>query len=328
VRLLLLVHLNDSDRCTICAVETNLATHMVTVWHRGKAKVDRLLSKSKANHLPDKSKVNHLGEAHKPVRPFPLPYEIVAMIIAHAYDLDTLKACSLTCRSWYTAAVPLLHYTLTLTGCEPQADRIQLDTLSELHELGLIPLVRQIQAKQSRGWGWFVPRAFNDPHLRYFSALTNVHTLRLRDLDIHLFIPGVERYFGHFSPTLRSIALSDPHCTPRQLAHFLSLFTNLDNIEIWNTYAYIPDKTVPDMELVPFSAPKLRGRLILGDVSWTETWIHLITLCDGLRFRYLDLRWSGSCTPALLKACAETLETVRFNTTDSEFCMGLSTGLS
>ena len=250
------------------------------------------------------------------------------MIITHAYDLDTLKACSLVCRSWYAAAAPLLHHTLTLAGCGPQVNRTQVEILFELHELGLIPLVRQIQVKQSRGWGWFVPRTFNDLHLRYFSAFTNVHTLRLRDLDIHDFIPGIERYFEHFSPTLRSVALSDPHCTPRQLSHFLSLFTNLDNIEIQNTYTYIPDKTIPDTELVPFSAPKLRGWLLLGDVCWAETWTHLITLCGGLRFRYMELCWGGSCTPTLLEACAETLETVRFDTTDSEFCVDPSADLS
>ena len=316
VRLLPLV-LYGSDYCTICTVGANLTTHMVTVWQWGKTKVNRLLCKSKTDHLLDKAGIDHL------------PYEIVAMTIAHfTYNLDALKACSLTCRSWYTAAVPLLHHTLTLTGCGPQTNHTQLEMLSELHEFGLIPLVRQIRVEQSRGWGWFVPWALNDLHLCYFSAFTNVHTLRLQDLGIHNFIPGIERYFEHFSPTLRSIALSDPRCTPQQLSHFLSLFTNLDNIEIQNTYTYIPDKSIPDTELVPFSVPKLRGWLLLGDVSWAETWTNLITLCGSLRFRYMDLRWSGSCTPTLLEACAETLETVRFDTTDSEFRTSSSTGLS
>jgi len=72
---------NDSDLCAVCTVGTNLTARMVTVWHRGKSGVNCLL-----------------GKAYKPTCPFPLPYEIVEMIIAHlTRDLRTLKACSLIC---------------------------------------------------------------------------------------------------------------------------------------------------------------------------------------------------------------------------------------
>ena len=300
-----LVHVNGSDFCPR-AIGTSLTTRVVTVWHRSRARVSHLLGKASSE----------VCITHKLSRPFPFPYEIVEMIIARIHDLHTLKMCSLTCRSWYSAAAPLLHHTLTLTwGGVP----------SELHELGLIPLVKQIRVIQPRGGAWFVPGAFNDLHMPYFSAFANVRTLRLQELDIYLFIPDIKRYFEHFSPTLRSIALSNPHCTPRQLSHFLSFFKNLDNIEIQNTYTYIPGATITDTELVAFPAPRLRGRLLLGDFSLVKTWTHLNTLCGGLRFRYMDLRWSGSCTPILLEACAETLEIVRLDTTDSEFCASSST---
>jgi hypothetical protein len=44
-----------------------------------------------------------------------LPHAIVEIIIAHTVDdLGALQVCSLTCHSWYIAAVPHLHHTLTL----------------------------------------------------------------------------------------------------------------------------------------------------------------------------------------------------------------------
>lgn len=59
------------------------------------------------------------------MRPFPsqFPYNIVEMIIAYVtYYPYSLKAYSLTYRSWYTAAVSHLDRTLTLTGDIPHVD--------------------------------------------------------------------------------------------------------------------------------------------------------------------------------------------------------------
>jgi hypothetical protein len=146
------------------------------------------------------------------------------MIITHtARDLNTLKAFSSTCRSWYIAAAPHLHHTLTLRDDMLSTTHSELKPLSKLHHLGLVPLVKEIRVDQ---WHerWFVPQEFSRRDLRYFSAFANVGTLIFRSLDISHFIPGIECYFCHFSPTLRSIALFKPCCTPRQLSNFLSLF--------------------------------------------------------------------------------------------------------
>jgi len=282
---------------------------MVTVWSRSKSKIHRLLSK-------------------KSTRLFPLPYEIVAAIIAHfEYDLRTLQACSLTCRSWYTVTASHLHPSPILARDRSRINLTQQKPLSELHELGLLDFLEKLRVKRLCK-SWLISHAPNHPDIHHFFTLANVHTLKLEYVDIQSFIPGVEQYFKHFSPTLRSIALLSPRCTPRQLSHFLTLFLNLDNIEIQDAHTYILNKTIPDKELVPFSTPKLRGGLILRDFSWAETCTHLITFCGGLRFRYIRLPWNESYTRMLLEECAETLETVRFDTNDSEFCMVSSTDLS
>jgi len=255
---------------------------------------------------------------------FRLPYEILEMIIAHlTCDLGALKACSLTCRSWYIVAAPHLHHTIILGGYEPSAVYRKLKPLSKLHKLDLMPLVREIRVRQWVGMdGWFLPQAFSRRDLGYFSAFSNVQTLVFQRLQLDRFIPDIERYFGSFSPSLRSIELFKPCCTPRQLSHFLSFFPNLDNVNVQHTRTSIPDtivpsKTIPDEELVLFSAPKLRGRLALRNFRWVETWTHLITLCGRPQFRHVDLRGSASCAPLLLEACSETLETLRFNATGS-----------
>jgi len=147
-------------------------------------------------------------------------------------------------------------------------------------------------------------------------------------VEIYHFIPDSEHYFGGFLPTLRSIALSSPCGSHRQLSYFLSLFPNLDDVEVCAQDTCHPKDTVSNAQLVSISTPKLRGRLALFNFYWVETWTHLIALC-GLRFRHMDLRGSIGCAPVLLRACAETLETLRFNATEGWlFCLDISTDLS
>ena len=299
------VRMNDSNLCAVRTIGTSLSARVATIWYRGKVKVDRLLGD------PPGTRITHEQIHH-------FPYEIMEMIIAHLiHDLDALKACSLTCCSWYIFMVPHLHHTLTLKR-ERRGDpnsppaRARLKPLSKLYQLGLAPLVKEIRVEQRRDTiRWFIPKAFGHRDLRHFSAFTNVRTLRLQEPDINRFIPGIKRHFGHFSPTLRSITLYNPHCTPQQLSHFLSSFSNLDDIELRCSVTFYARPT----KLVPFSspAPKLRGRLALYGFHWVETWNHLIASCGGLWFRHIDLREEASCAPILFEACAETLETLRFN---------------
>ena len=300
---------------------------MVTVWHQGKSGINRLLY-----NAPPDTHAAHESTCR-------VPYDIVEMILTHLIrDLGALKACSLVCRSWYTTAVPHLRRTLTLRSDRsgsvgdklgPGSTRDKLKPLSRLHERGHIPLVQEIRVVQSYGASpWFVPQVFNHRDLRYFSAFTNVRTLVLQGLRIDHFIPGIESYFKHFTPTLQSITLSDPCCTPRQLSHFLSLFSNLDDIEIVRASTHTPKTAIPDTELALFSVPKLRGRLVLYDFRWVEALTDLIISCGGLRFRYMNLNWVGSCAPVLFEACAKSLETLRFYASEglvSEYsCVGFA----
>ena len=306
-----LSHTNGSDFCVVRVIGTNVSARAATAWHQGKASIDPLLY-----NAPPEIHTAHESTCR-------VPYDIVEMILTHlTRDLSALKASSLVCHSWYTAAVPHLHRTLTLENDRSDfvgdeqgmgSTRDKLKPLSRLYERGHIPLVQEIRVMKSYGTSpWFVPQAFTHCDLRYFSAFTNVRTLVLQGLRIDHFIPGIECYFKHFSPTLQSITLIDSCYTPRQLSHFLSLFSNLDNIKIVSRSTRTPQTTIPDTELVPFSVPKLGGRLVVYDFHQVEVWRDLITSCGSLRFRYMNLHWVGSCAPVLFQACAKNLETLRF----------------
>ena len=79
-----LIHVDGSY---VCVVGINFSNHVVIIWHRGKAKIDRLLG----NAPPETC------TAPEPTCRF--PSEIVDMIIVHlTKNLDTLKACSLAFR--------------------------------------------------------------------------------------------------------------------------------------------------------------------------------------------------------------------------------------
>jgi len=156
-----------------------------------------------------------------------------------------------------------------------------------------------------------MPQAFFSSHLGDFSAPANLRTLKIQSMEIHRFIPNLKLYFEHLSLTLRSITLHDPRCTLPQLSHFLSFFSNLDDIEIWPGAIHIPDPTVLGTELVSSPTPKLRGRLVLYDFSWVETWTHLSS--GGPRFRHMDAMWTYNTPARPIGGVRETLENPRLN---------------
>ena len=131
-----------------------------------------------------------------------------------------------------------------------------------------------------------------------------MQSLTVQDFFINIIVPTPVQYFGHLSPTLRSLTLDEPHCTSLQLSHFISLFPNLDNVIIRD---FEPLENYIDQTFIPLSTPKLGGKLVLvsSDVVWVE---HLAVAC-GLRFKSIHAGGVVGHVPSLLAACAETLET-------------------
>lgn len=240
-----------------------------------------------------------------------LPYELVEMIIDHLiYDIPTLKACSLLGNCWYIVAAPHIHRTFVIRG----GKRCNLKTIPKRRERGLLHLTQEIQIRQYPGGpNWFRLEFFRRLDARHFFAFDNIQSLSVQCLDISGFLPRPHHYFHRLSPTLRSLTLDTPLCTPRELYMFISLFPNLDDIEI-RSYTR-PEYGYPDRALVPYHIPKFQGQLTLRSFYMAEVWQYLAAPC-GLRFRSIHFHPVPSYAPFLFAVCAETLETLRIEPYD------------
>jgi len=184
---------------------------------------------------------------------------------------------------------------------------MHLSPLASLHKLGLSPFVKQVQFTGAIFTDpWVVPAIFNSWSLRHFRALVNLQDLTIADPDFSKFPMGAGKYFGHFSPTLRSVALSRPNGTRRQLLDFFRLFPKLDDIKI-SYYRATPEAhEALDTQLIPIRGG-LRGRLILKEFDEQGLLKDMIVAFGGMRFTSMDLQ-NARGVRLLLEACAGTLE--------------------
>lgn len=240
------------------------------------------------------------------------------MIIAHlAFDTTTLKACAATCFTWYNIAIPHLYHTLTLRQSRPDELRQYPELLESMHKLGLLRFVKQLRFEKSGEHRdpWVTPDVLSSRSMQHLRALVDLQDLTIADLDLSKFSEGAGPYFGHFAPTLRSVALGYPRGTRRQLLAFLKLFPKLDDISISYYHAGTAAHEALDPRLVPIGGG-LRGRLILKGFSDEGLLRDIIVAFGGMRFTSINLqdaRWAR----LILNSCADTLETVRIHPGDT-----------
>ena len=158
------------------------------------------------------------------------------------------------------------------------------------------------------GIPWLSPTIFDSESLQHFRALKDLQDLTIADLDFSEFPMGVGKYFGHFSPTLRSVALSAPRGTRRQFIGFLRLFQNLDDVKILDYHTWAEEHEALDTLLVPLEG-RLRGRLTLERFGDEQLLKDLIVAYGGMRFTSMYLH-NVQGMQLVLEACADTLETV------------------
>jgi len=246
-----------------------------------------------------------------------LPQEIIRIIIAYiTYDTHTLRACTLTCYSWYIAAVPHLHYSLSIETRSLDGMVWWPNPLWYMYRLGLLPLVRELHVVDKRFYSGvrLSKRLFNFRVLRPFLTFTNVRELEIAFLDIPSFLPGIQRYFGHFPPTVRSLTLREPRGSRREIIYFIGLFQYLQDLELRYDIAK-PEEPADDPTLTPSFIPPLRGWLTLFCFTRVDLLKDMIDLFGGIRFRYMHLR-NVDGMRFLLDASAKTLEVVVLDPTD------------
>ena len=145
--------------------------------------------------------------------------------------------------------------------------------------------------------------------------MTNLQELAIDHLNLGEFIPKLRRCFGHFSPTLRSLALKEPEGSCRQIIYFVGFFQRLEDLKLLfepGLFACHPQEQPIDfLTPAPCFTPPLRGQLTIRFYKHLELFKLMINLFDGLRFHSLDLLPSVDGTQLLFDACAGTLETLR-----------------
>jgi hypothetical protein len=254
-----------------------------------------------------------------------LPQEIVEIIIGNLfYDPFSLRVCCLICYSWYIAATRHLHSTLVAPTYRKCGSKKLWwpDSFRSMHKLGLFPLVKKFWIRGMRndpnsyGPATFSPNLFDRQTLRQFSSLTNVQELGIDYLDIPSFMLKIQRYFGHFLPTLRSLALREPKGSCRQIIFFIGLFQHLEDLRFRYDSLVFQEEPTDDPTLVPLFVPPLRGRLKLSYFTRVGILEGIIDMFGGIRFRHMDL-FVVDGRRLLLDASAETLETLRFYVTDA-----------
>jgi len=247
-----------------------------------------------------------------------LPFELVESIIAYLiYDTCSLRACTLTCYSWYIAAVPHLHHTLVVSTFSLLGQREILPLLLlEKKKLGLLPLIKTL---------WMYGHIYeaslsysrwpaNLPNLLPWFPLNSVSRLRIDYLDIPRFLPRVRWSFMYFLPTLRGLALKEPKGSRREVIYFIGLFKHLHDLKLLHGYTNSPEASAGDMTLVPSFVPPLRGLLTVRHPR-VGLLKDMIDLFGGFRFRHMDL-FGVDGVQILLGACAKTLESVVLQPSD------------
>ena len=189
----------------------------------------------------------------------------------------------------------------------------------EANKLGLLPLVKSFGI---RGTNTLDLLEFSSKYLhkrstlRSFSKLTNVRELRLDFLDIPSFMPKIRDYFGHFLPTVLSLALRIPQGSRRQIIFFIGMFHRLEDLQLLYDEAYLPDEEPADDPTPdPPSVPPLRGSLTMGCLTRVGILEDIIDLFGGIRFRRMDLFYVCGMR-LLLDASVNTLETLRLYPND------------
>ena len=247
-----------------------------------------------------------------------LPQEIIRSIINYiAYDTYTLRACTLTCYSWYIAAAPHLHYAHAIETRSLDQRVWRPNPLWSMYMLGLLPLVRKLQVIDN-GYHhhvWLSKTLFNRCVLHPFLAFTNLRKLEMDFLDIPSFLPNIRRYFGHFPPTVRSLTLREPKGSRREIIYFIGLFQHLQDLGFRYGWGGSKKEPADDTTLTPPFIPPLRGWLTLCGFARMGLLKDMINLFGGIRFRFMSLH-SVCDTRIPLDACAETLEVLLLEPTD------------
>ena len=259
-----------------------------------------------------------------------LPRELIDEIMRYN-DLQRLKSCSLTSRTLYSAARPLVHRRMVLGMRSAvrgsRLERLPLYTsnhvdvfyaryLSAAEESGLLHhnYVREVDLDLS----------FSNPEnflqLQQLRALRAVHTLAVSSLNLHWILPIFDRCFSQFVPTLQSLSLQKTRCKDaHQFMEFVCRFLCLDDLELVNPrgldHSRFTDAPPGSEGPQPQHPLPLGGYLVINGTGPLVQC--LLDLPGGIRFRSIKTSSHLRDLAKLLVACSSTLEVLNIDCIDS-----------
>ena len=244
-----------------------------------------------------------------------LPQEVLEIIIAYlSYYAPSVWACSLTCHSWYTAAVPHLYPTLRLVFDHKNQRFEWSNPIWSMQMPNLFPFVTSVWVGRCLE-NLASPRLPDSYTLSKFPALNNIHTFTIAKLEIPGSMRCIQHSFGHSLSNVRSLSLIAPKGTCRQIIFFVGLFRNLENLLLKEPD--IREREPGDLALIPPFTPPLQGRLTARSIASPSLFKDMIDLFGGIRCYYLDV-YDVCETQLLLTACAETLQALCLDPLDPQ----------
>jgi hypothetical protein len=257
-----------------------------------------------------------------------LPQEIVDRIIFMlGNDLESLKACSLTCKAMFISTRRFIHRRIRLTSEKNwelltlrekqryiRGDRhgIAVKVLSGIAAHGLLPYGRQLSINIYKNFTPDNLQPFND-HFQRFDRIQELSIYWLHTPD---FLEQFDTFFANFVPTLRSLHLDTPTGNTRDILDFICRFPNLDDLTFRVSSQDSHDWRIWRSALLPAvkEMPPFRGKLKLHCVGeWRSPMLQqLISLPGKRRFRFIDFRGCPFKTveQPVVDACSGSIETL------------------
>ena len=124
-------------------------------------------------------------------------------------------------------------------------------------------------------------------------------------LDVPKFTATLRRYFRHFLPTVRPLALREPGGSRRQIIYFLGLFRRPEDFKLHYDVVDYWEEPVDVLTLTPPFGPPFGGRLMMTCFTRVDVLKDMIRLFRGIRFHSMDT-FNVYEIRLLFDACAET----------------------
>ena len=257
-----------------------------------------------------------------------LPQELIDYIFFMlGDDLQSLKACSSTCKLMFVSARRIIHRKIylssdknweLLTFPERQqylsGDRLGLAVkmLPEIASRGVLPYARQLFINLE--WD-FTPTNLQ-PFNHHFQCFDRIQELNISRLDTPGFLESFDTYFANIVLTLHSLHLESPIGETRDILDFICRFPHLDDLSLKMSISADPrDQRTWSSGTLPVvkNMPPFRGRLRLDAIVERRDSLlqQLASLPGKLSFRSIIFRnCESDAEQPIVNVCHRTLESV------------------